>query len=409
MRRFKVLALSMVLVLAACFGVLTGCKDDSGNALVFWAYQPPSQADQNAFRQLIADFTAETGIAVKPNFVVKDNYNKVFKNSLSSTKNRPDIAFLDQPLIADYASKNQLYDMTSYVDGNALYAADRFYEGALETTFYKGKQYGIPLNITTSVLFYNKDLVPSEPESWDEWKAIGSTLGSGKALFEGIGSAGYASWYFQVFLENAGGKLVNDELTEITFHSQEGVVAAQMLQDLYAASPKNVRDTQNAFGLELVAFKLGSSSDIDRLEKSFPSFYAEKLGIMKIPPMTKGETGVSNIGGENLVILNNSSKKDQAKQLLEFLMREENMKKLAGYTGNFSAVKAYAETTDPFKRVVLEQLATARPRPAIANWLYVNDNYLATALENILAEGATASVIKPNLDTAAKDAADELF
>ena len=59
------------------------------------------------------------------------------------------------------------------------------------------------------------------------------------------------------------------------------------------------------------------------------------------------------------------------------------------------------------KQVVLDQLDTAQARPSVAGWLYVNDNYIATALENILAEDASdisAADILAQLDTAASQA-----
>ena len=54
---------SRVALLAFVLLSLVGCQDNQGDDVVsFWAYQPSTQAHQNAFRALIADFTKETGI-----------------------------------------------------------------------------------------------------------------------------------------------------------------------------------------------------------------------------------------------------------------------------------------------------------------------------------------------------------
>ena len=83
---------------------LVGCQDNQGEGIVsFWAYQPSTQAHQNAFRALISDFTEETGIKVKLNLVVKDSFNMALNSALSG-RSKPDMSYLDQPLIADYAS-----------------------------------------------------------------------------------------------------------------------------------------------------------------------------------------------------------------------------------------------------------------------------------------------------------------
>ena len=95
-------------------------------------------------------------------------------------------------------------------------------------------------------------------------------------------------------------------------------------------------------------------------------------------------------------------------------MREENQAKISMISGNFSTVKKYAAVaeSDPnyeMKLVVLEQLNTACARPAQPEWLSVNDVYLATAMESILASSTAYSEIQSILDTAAAQATNLLF
>ena len=185
-----------------------------------------------------------------------------------------------------------------------------------------------------------------------------------------------------------------------------------MLRDMYNLSPANLRNATNAFGNGNAMFKLGSSSDIENIGNAFTIDF----GVTAFPPQTEGGTSYSNIGGENLVILDASKNRTDAEALIAFLLREENMQKIAEYTGNFAAVKEYAVVAedDPYaaqKQVVLQQLDTAQARPSVAGWLYVNDSYLATALESILAEdqaAITAAEIGAFLDTAAQQAASYL-
>lgn len=392
--------LILFLGVTTLFG-LAGCGSTSSDTLSFWAYQPSTTEDLTEFKELIAEFTAETGIKVNPNFVAKDNYKRTLNSALSSSK-KPDVSFLDQPMIADYAADGTLADITSLLTAD-IFDKDNYFDGAYDTTIYNEKRFGVPLNVTTSVLFYNKSLVSVENVPTTLEEMLNLNVASDKALFEGIGTGGYAAWYFQVFLENFGGQLIDIENKNVTFNNTQGQEAAKYIQDLYAKSPKNIRDSNNAFGNGNVMFKLGSSSDIETLQKSFPGL---DFGVTLIPSGST-TTSYSNIGGENLVVFNHSDLKEEAVQLIEFLMEKENNQKICDYTGNLSSIKDYAETTDELEQVVINQLATACARPSIADWITVNDNYIGAALEFILAD--SPQDIKEKLDFAAQQANSLLF
>ncbi len=380
---------------------LTGCGGDSesesdSNELAFWAYEPQSLEDKKDFETLIKNFTDDTGIKVKVSFVPKDSFNTKLNSALANKKG-PDVSYLDQPRMAEFGSDGTLVDLTEKVNKSETISQDKFFESAYDTCLLDEKVYGVPLTITTSVLLYNKKLVNENnlPKDWDDMLAIAKEVAANptKAAFAGIGSGGYASWYYQAFLSCAGGSFTNEELTDLTFNSQSGVDACQFLVDLYSYSPEEIRNSTSAFGNGNVAFTLGGGSDIDSLQTNFPDL---DFGAMLVVPQKEGGTSYSNIGGENLVVYSTSSKQDEAFQFIEYLSKEENSQKVAEYTGNFSSLKALAKTDNPLKEVVLKQLETAVARPQINGWLEVNDNYLASALETILNGGE----IQKNLDDA---------
>jgi multiple sugar transport system substrate-binding protein len=393
------LAIAGLLTLAGCNG------GENEEIISFWAYQPSTQQYQNEFRQLIADFTIQSGIKVKLNLVVKDTFNTAL-NSAITGRSKPDISYLDQPLIADYASDGTIYPLTNLIADSSLNEND-FYSFAYQTNIYNGESYGIPLNITSSVLFYNKNIVAEVPTTWVEWLAIKDNLPLGKSLFDGIGFGGYAGWYFQAFLANCGGKLVNDEETQISFNDEKGVEAAQMLRDLYGNDPtsKNNRSTVDAFGNGLVAFKLGSSSDIDRLNINFPSL---DYGVA-LMPSKDGDISYSNMGGENLVVYSHSNRKEKSMQLIEYLMLEDNIKKISEFTGNFPAISEFATSDDVKRQVIIDQLQNAVPRPVIPRWIRVNDEYLGPALSDKILSDENPRDIVSSLNDAALAATIILF
>lgn len=407
-KRFFKRALSIALVgamsvtsmvgLTGCGGTSSSSEDSDSKELSFWAYEPQSLQDKKDYESLISEFTEETGIKVKVSFVPKDSFNTKLNSALANKKG-PDISYLDQPRMAEFGSDGTLVDLTDKIETSSEIKKDNFFQSAYETCVIDNKTYGIPLTITTSVFLYNKKLVNENnlPKDWKSMLQIAKEVAANptKAAFDGIGTGGYASWYFQAFLTCAGGSYTNDDLTKLTFNDEHGVDACQFLVDMYNYSPEEIRNSTSAFGNGNVAFTLGGGSDIDSLKTNFPDL---DFGAMKIVPQEKGGTSYSNIGGENLVIYSSSKKQDDAFKFAEFLSKEKNSEKVSEYTGNFSSLKSLAKTDDPLKQVVLDQLETAVPRPQITGWLEVNDNYLASALETILNGGD----IQKNLDEAVK-------
>ena len=427
--RFFALVVMAVLMVSACAGLLSACNffgggDGDGDGggggadgdvtLNLMAYAPANQEAKAIYDNILKAFTAETGIKVKPIFVPKDNYNTKLTNNFKTKNNKPDVFYLDQPILADYVEQCLSLDEGFFAaEGEEGLKKSDFFSAAMDTAVYKGTTYAVPFSLTSSVLLYNKTLVKDIPSNWNEW--IGMDVPAETALFNGIGAGGYASWYFQAFLKSAGGEMVKNN--KPAFNSAEGVKAAQMVVNLYAKSPQSIRETTNAFANGKVMFQLAHSADIVNLYASNPAWCNQNMGATLFIPEEEGGVSYSNIGGENLAIRKGSGKEEQAKKLVKFLLRAENVTKLIGT--NFSAIKSIAQvpTNDPVTgeaysdvvkaalAVVLEQLNTASARPAVKGWAKVNDMYLGNALADIIENGTDP---KTALDQAAAQAASVL-
>ncbi|MDD3207209.1 MAG: extracellular solute-binding protein [Bacilli bacterium] len=395
------------IILAVTLLCLVGCDNTSDdNIISFWAYQPSTQAHQNAFRELINDFSLETGIKVKLNLVVKDSFNTALNSALGG-RAKPDMSYLDQPLIADYAVDGTIFDISSLFSSFETVASDDFFPYVYSTNIFENKLYGLPLNVTASVLFYNKELVSTPPTSWAEWLAVKDSLPSGKSLFDGIGNGGYAGWYFQAFLANCGGSLLNNQGSGVAFNDSHGVEAAQMIKDLYGSDPTSIinRGTSDAFGNGLVAFKLGSSSDIERFDTNFPNL---DYGVALVPSKS-GIISSSNMGGENVVVYSHSKLKENCGKLIEYLLKQECLDKLSDFTGNFPAIRSYAQSGDERLNTIIDQMETSVPRPVIPRWIRVNDEYLGPTLSDKILSDENPRDIQSSLDDAASAANQLLF
>ncbi|MBN9239130.1 MAG: hypothetical protein BGO97_05525 [Micrococcales bacterium 70-64] len=385
------IAAAAALVLSGCTGAAPGGGSD---ALTFWAYEPNSKAQKEALDGLIAEFETEHDVDVKVTYVPKDGFNTKINSSIAAGRN-PDVSYLDQPLIAKFAEDGLLLDVTEKLDAGL--GADSFYEGAMATNIVDGKVYGLPLSMTTAALFYNKALVPTPPSDWDAWlQSAADVYAPGSiAAFEGIGSGGYGAWLFPALVQSAGGTMVNADQTEATFGGEAGIAAANLLVGLQSYSDQAVRESQNAFGNGLIAYKLSGPWDIEALRTNFPDL---DFGVAPIPA-EPGHESISNIGGEDLVVYSNSSKADLAYEFVEYLTNAKGNAVMAGVTGNFAAnleaAQSLGYTADPYLAAFATQLETAVSRPTLTDWLKVNDEVIGSALDSILVSGADPAVVLP--------------
>lgn len=390
----KIVILTIVLVL-----LLSGCGNGGGskNKLSFWAYEPQSMEDKDLLDNLVKQFEEENDITISVTYIPKDSFNTKLNSSIAVEKN-PDISYLDQPLIAKFANDEILLDVTELIDNQSDY-----FPGALETNVVNGKLYGLPMNMTTVALFYNKDLVSEAPTTWAEWLEIAEEIyiKDEIAAFEGIGGGGWGAWLLPAIVHSGGGSMVNADETEVTFANEAGIEAISTLVELQNYSDQSVRDSQNAFGNGLIAFKISGPWEIGGFQTNFPNL---NFGVALIPSID-GKSSASNIGGENIVAYQNTANPEMAAKFIQFLTNEENSHVMAAVTGNFPANSLAAQdekySQDEYLSVFMEQMNTSVARPRLNDWLKVNDEVIGSALDEIFVGRAEVKATLENAETRA--------
>ena len=193
--RVFALVIMTVFMVSVCAGTLSACKTNEGDAneLIFMAYAPANEQSKTIYNQILEAFTQETGIKVKPIYVPKDSYNTKLSSNFKTKDNKPDVFYLDQPVLADYVAQCLNLDTGFFAEeGQEGLKKSDFFPAAMDTAVYNGSTYAVPFSLTTSVLLYNKTLVTELPSNWNEWKNM--NVPADTALFGGIGAGGYASW-----------------------------------------------------------------------------------------------------------------------------------------------------------------------------------------------------------------------
>ncbi|GIH24874.1 ABC transporter substrate-binding protein [Acrocarpospora phusangensis] len=394
------LALSVLALVAVSCGDTGGSATSQAATVDFWYYQPtPQQADK--VKRLAKDFeTANPGLKIKLTEIPKDDYNTKIATALNGG-NGPDAGYLDQPQMARFAGGRQIAAVPARTIDESAY-----YEGALETNRVSGTLYGVPLQQTTVVLFYNKDYVQTPPATWDQLVAESERVHRENPKVAGVAlpkGDGFGAWIFPAFVASAGGTMVDENARKVTFNSPQGQEALGLWRTLLASSPRKITNTDQAFQKGLAAMTFSGPWDVLGIREQFPQL---KFGTALLP---KKLEDASTIGGENGVVFSTADNPDGAWKWLKFLSSADHNAEFADITGNFPVNRAAAAKStlagDQDMKIVIDQLQSARSRPALPEWIKVNDEFIAKAIEEGVDGGRSPAEA---LDTAAVRAAKAL-
>jgi len=269
------------------------------------------------------------------------------------------------------------------------------FEPAWNYGLLEGKRYGLPLNTSTPVLFYNLDAFRAKglkaPRNWKEFEEAAKALSSRQAKGF-IFVTDPQAWLFEAMVTSRGGNLVKDGKPNFT--SKEALEALEMLDRLNRAGALSARSMAEATfaQLDFVRTKgMMVMASIANWPAAENFSFAFTLGVAPVPREPGGKVPM---GGAQLVVLKGASEA-QVRGALEFwkyLMEPGNVARWVEASYYVPVRKSaipllegfYRE--NPFRKVAFEQIAHAQERPKepqFTAWA----SLLAEALERSLKGG----------------------
>jgi len=351
----------------------------------FWVYEPDAGKPEaaEALDTLKADFeAANPGTTINIVQVPKNDFNTKL-NAAIVAGTSPDASYLDQPLVARFALDGVLAQIPS-----GLLDESTLYQGALNTNRVDGTLYGLPISQTCIALYYNKDLVPNPPTTWDELIVIAEEVYDPEnqiAAME-VPRGGWAAWIFPAFVATAGGTMLDEANQVVTFGEQPAIDALTLWTTLSVYSPKEITDSENSFQTGHTAMKLSGPWEIDGLRNDWPDF---NWGVTLVPANVANG---SNIGGDNTVVYSTSENQSLAWAWLKFLTDPEpNLLISRDVMGNFpinlaDATGSWVDDNEALL-IFMEQMKSAQARPTHPDWLQINDELVATAIDDAIDNG----------------------
>ena len=368
----------------ACFlGAVSAA--DAATTVKFWHTFSKSQGE--ALNKIIANFEkANPDIDVEAEFV--GDYNDIVAKLQAAIPARraPDAVILEVTRYGLFANNNILTDLTPYLNADPLKAD--LYDYAREVGVIGGKNFIVPFNSSTPVVYFNKDIFKraglSEEtplKTFDDISAAAKTISEklGPEGVSGIAAPGqFARW--GVVMANDS-ELVDPASGEILLDKPNTIEAYQWMASLVAkdkvASPDGVTDEdkgRDAFLAKKVGIMMNSTGNYGGSKKALGDALA-------VRPMPCNKTCSVPIGGAGIGTLASSPKdvQDAAYKFISYAASPEANATWFAATGYLPINKKSADmpaakqalATQPGIDVAINSLPVAhgRARTTVVTWM----------------------------------------
>jgi multiple sugar transport system substrate-binding protein len=244
----------------------------------------------------------------------------------------PDVAYLDQSAVGDFATRNTLVNLEDYIAKSKAVKKDDYVAAWRDAASYQGNMYGLPFDGESTGLFYRTDLfeaagITAPPKTWDEFRAAAEKLtNKDEKKYGFILFAPESAYYWYPWLWQAGGRLLSEDGKQIQFNDEAGKRAAEFYVGLRDYAPEdfynsNSYDGRVAFANGTVAMYVAGAWFAGTLRSEFPDID----GKWASAPLPQDQQCATTIAGDTLVIFDQSKNKEAAWKWIEFLSAPQNM------------------------------------------------------------------------------------
>lgn len=367
------------LAAAMMTGMLAGCgaSDDASVSesgteakkdVTIWYYWE-TEGHQVALDKVIEDYNnSQDTYEVTAKYVPFADFKKQLSVGASADE-LPDIAILDSPDHASYATMGIFEDLTGKFD------VDSYYDGAVNSCTLDGKLYGVPFGVNCLGLYYNEDMLNeagcSVPTTWDELmetaKAVTTDSVSGLAFCSVQNEEG--TFNFTPWLWSTGA-------SSYEMDSEGGIKALTFTKELIDSGVMSKECTNWTQGDVMNQFIAGNVAMMVNGPWQIPTMQSEAPDLnWKVTLIPKDTEYASCLGGENYAVVKGGNT-EGALDFLEYATEEEQVKYMMDAFGYISADQTIAESQfeadSPYQPFV-EELQYAQARGPLADWPSVSD------------------------------------
>ena len=306
----------------------------------------------------------------------------------------PDVFAMDGPLFPDYQSRGVLLDLKPYIDRDGYDLTQLADQGVADFTTADGGQYGLPRDLNTVVLYYNKAMfdaagIAYPDDSWD-WAKL---VEAGKKLTKDVdGNGTVDQWgfytettdmenYWSSLVWQNGGEIMNADNTKTLLGTPEAAGGIQFLQDLIykekvMAEPALFAETGDAFEQGKAAMESNGSWLV-------PTHTAAGFDF-GIAPLPKGPAGrYTSVNPTGAVVYQATKAPDASWEFVKYLASPAAQEQLMQLHASIPVSKEVLAGPYPSSfegaQVLADSLAYAKLKPS-----FVGYNEFTTLLQGEL-------------------------
>ncbi|WP_235907361.1 sugar ABC transporter substrate-binding protein [Niallia circulans] len=365
-------------------GLLAGCsqKSSSSDSDVLTVWGMGDEVKQ--LPKMAEEFTKETGIEVKIQSIPWASAHDKLLTAVASKKG-PDVLQMGTTWMPEFQAAGALADMGEYMNKYPNLKPDNFFEGSVETTQFNSKYYGVPWAAETRVLFYRTDILEAvgykeSPKTWEELKDAAKKLSERGENMYGLNVDAKEQTLGFMFARQNGSNLVSDGKPQ--FNEKAFTEAVSYLNDFiqkgYAPKEDLGMDVSQTFSGDAIVPMFISGPWMVKAVNDTVQGIEGKWATAVLP--SGSDNNLSSLGGSNLTIFEHSSKKDEAAQFIDFMMKKENQLKWLDLTNAMPTVKSAWEddrlANDPLYEVFGQQMEASRSMPLLPEFEEFAQNYL---------------------------------
>jgi multiple sugar transport system substrate-binding protein len=305
------------------------------------------------FHQPLADQFMKNNPDVKINFLAPAvGYNEGQQQVLRSavTGNLPDVYFsgynLTAELVHTLAPRKQITDLAPFIEaeGGQSFLDANYTPKMAALGQIDGKQWGLPVNASSPVIFINADLVRragGDPKNMpDTFEGLIGLAAKIKALEPGIAGMGYDingwpdDWLWQALIFQQGGKLVDKEKGTVGFDNETGLNALKLVRRFVTEGGQNLLDwdqSRQQFGAGRTGFIFSTPAHVQTIQGLVGDRF--ELATFTFPIENKEAGGVPTGGNSAVILTQDKTKQDAAWKYLKWITGPEAQNQIVRITG----------------------------------------------------------------------------
>lgn len=370
-----------VLFIAIIF--LTGCTKPAKKTVIQFASWG-SQSEVAIIKPILAEFERENP-NIKVEFVhIPQNYFQKI-HLLFASNLAPDVLFINNLYLPIYANAKVLEELNV--------KSETFYKKSIKALSYNGKLYAIPRDVSTLVVYYNKDIfkkynvaLPNKYWTFNDFLVLSKKLtkdtnNDGKTDIWGVSFDEDLLYYLPYLMSEGGGVLSDDLKTSIidTPESQKGLKFYADLRNKYHVAPTEAQSASATMAQLFLQGKLAMQISGRWLVPKYRTDAKFDWNVINFPAGDK--SSIVPLDASGWAIAKSSKHKKEAARLIEFLASKESSEK---FTQSGLIVPARIDVAESEflkdkkvpqnQKVFIDVIKTAKNTPVSVNYNEIQDD-----------------------------------